>query len=101
MPIQNFEKQKTKKFVPSVFLVFKSSLAKLDVNLLQQWYSNVKNILLEILIITLKVKYLQINNQGGVSEDISDFSVFSNPADAQNASCLGLCDRNICPKNFV
>ena len=27
----------------------------------------------------------------------ADFSVLSNPAEAQNASCLGLCDRDNCP----
>ena len=35
----------------------------------------------------------------GASDSVPDFSVLSNPADAQNASCLGLCGRDICPKS--
>ena len=33
----------------------------------------------------------------GASDSVPDSSVLSNPADAQNASCLGLCGRDICP----
>ena len=31
---------------------------------------------------------------------ITDFSVFSNPINVQTISCLGLCGRDTCPKNF-
>ena len=34
----------------------------------------------------------------GASDNVTDFSVLSNPADAQNVSCLGLFGRDICPK---
>ena len=34
----------------------------------------------------------------GASDSITD-SVLSNPADAQNVSCLGLSGRDICPKS--
>ena len=34
----------------------------------------------------------------GTSDSVTDFSVFSNPVDAQNVSCLGLCGSEICPK---
>ena len=37
----------------------------------------------------------------GASDSVTDSSVLSNPADAQNVSCLGLCGRNICPKSSV
>ena len=36
-------------------------------------------------------------SQRGASDSVANFSTLSNPADAQNASCLGLCDREICP----
>ena len=32
------------------------------------------------------------------SDNGTDFSEFSNPADAQNDSCMGLCGRGICSK---
>ena len=35
----------------------------------------------------------------GTSESVTDSSVLSNLADAQNVSCLGLCGRDICPKS--
>ena len=35
------------------------------------------------------------------SDSVTDSSVLSNPADAQNVSCLGLCGRDICPKSSV
>ena len=35
----------------------------------------------------------------GASDSVTDSSVLSNPADAQNVSCLGLCGRDICPKS--
>ena len=37
----------------------------------------------------------------GASDSITDSSVLSNPADAQNVSCLGLCGRDICPKAML
>ena len=33
------------------------------------------------------------------SDSETNSSMLSNPADAQNVSCLGLCGRNICPKS--
>ena len=39
------------------------------------------------------------NSLGVIPDSVTDSSVLSNPADAQNVSCLGLCDRDICPKN--
>ena len=33
------------------------------------------------------------------SDSVTDSSVLSNPADAQNVSWLGLCGKNICPKS--
>ena len=38
-------------------------------------------------------------SQGRASDSVTDFSVLSNPGDAQNVSCLGLCGRDICPKS--
>ena len=38
-------------------------------------------------------------SQGGASDSITDSSVLSNPADAQNVYNLGLCGRDICPKS--
>ena len=35
----------------------------------------------------------------GASDSVTDSSVLSNPADAHNVSCLGLCGRDICPKS--
>ena len=37
----------------------------------------------------------------GASDSITDSSVLSNPADAQNVSCLGRCGRDICPKKHA
>ena len=31
-------------------------------------------------------------------DSVTESSVLSNPANAQNVSCLGLCGRDICPK---
>ena len=31
----------------------------------------------------------------------ANFSAFSNPADAQNVFCMGLCGEDVCPKNYV
>ena len=35
----------------------------------------------------------------GASDSVTDSLTFSNPADAQNVSCLGLCGSDICPKS--
>ena len=35
----------------------------------------------------------------GASDNVTDSSVLSNPADAQDVSCLGLSGRDICPKS--
>ena len=37
----------------------------------------------------------------GASDSLANFSALSNPADAQNVSCLGLCGRDVCPKNYA
>ena len=31
---------------------------------------------------------------------VIEFTVLSNPVNAQNISCLGLCGRDICPKGY-
>ena len=33
--------------------------------------------------------------------DVEHSSTLSNPAEAQNVSCLGICGRDICPKSSV
>ena len=38
-------------------------------------------------------------SQRGASDSVTDISVLSNPADAQNVSCLGHCGKDICPKS--
>ena len=38
-------------------------------------------------------------NQREASDTVANFSALSNPADAQNVSCLGLSVRDICPKS--
>ena len=35
----------------------------------------------------------------GASDSLTDSSMLSNPAGAQNVSCLGLCGRDNCPKD--
>ena len=40
-------------------------------------------------------------NQRGASDSVANLSALSNPADAQNVSCLGLCGRDICPKSYA
>ena len=40
-------------------------------------------------------------SQRGASDSVTNFSALSNPADAQNASCLRLCGKNICPKSYA
>ena len=37
-------------------------------------------------------------SQRGVSDSVTESSLISKPADAQNVSYLGLCGRYICPK---
>ena len=44
--------------------------------------------------------HCHIASRRGASDSVTDFSALSNPVDAQNVSCLGLCARDICPKNF-
>ena len=39
--------------------------------------------------------------QRGASDHLANFSVLSNPADAQNVSCLGPCVRDIFPKSYI
>ena len=39
------------------------------------------------------------DSRRGASDSVTDFSVLSNPFDAQNVSCLGLYGREICPKS--
>ena len=39
-----------------------------------------------------------IANQREASNSVTDSLALSNPADAQNVSCLGLCSKDICPK---
>ena len=40
-------------------------------------------------------------SQRSTSDSVTDSSVLSNSADAQNVSCLGLCGRGICPKSYA
>ena len=35
------------------------------------------------------------------SDSVDNLSVLSNPADAQNVSCLRLCHRDICSKSYA
>ena len=35
------------------------------------------------------------------SDSVANFSALSNPADAQNVSCLVLYGRDICPKSYA
>ena len=39
------------------------------------------------------------HTQSRASDGITNSSMLSNPADAQNVSYLGLCGRGICPKS--
>ena len=39
-------------------------------------------------------------SQRGASNNIIDFSKLSYPDGSHNSSCLGLCDKNICPKSY-
>ena len=45
--------------------------------------------------------YTVNESQRGASDNVAYFPALSNPADAQNISCLGLCDRDICPKSYA
>ena len=40
-------------------------------------------------------------SQCEVSDRVANFSAISNLDDTQNVSCLGLSDRNICPKSYA
>ena len=42
-----------------------------------------------------------IASRRGTSDSVNDSSVLSNPANAQNASYLGLYSRDICPKGWA
>ena len=54
--------------------------------------SNIKSLKNNNFIILLSLKSL-MNRFSNL------LSVLSNPADDQNVSCLGLCSKDICPKN--
>ena len=53
----------------------------------------------ELTIVEKNENYVIKASRRGVSDSVTDSSVLSNPADAQNVSCLGLCGRDICPKS--
>ena len=42
-----------------------------------------------------------IASRRGASDSVTDSSTLSNPADAKNVSCLGLCGRDICQKSYA
>ena len=42
-----------------------------------------------------------IEQNFGASDSATDSSTLSNPADAQNVSCLGLCGKDICLKCYA
>ena len=46
-----------------------------------------------------KNKLHLFSRRRGAFDSVTDSSVLSNSADAQNVSCLGLCGRDICPKS--
>ena len=54
--------------------------------------------ILKIKIFSRKI-YPSVLMPCGAFDRVTDCSVLSNPADAQNVSCLGLCGRDICPKS--
>ena len=37
----------------------------------------------------------------GASDSVTESPMLSNPADAQNVSCMGLCVRDLCPKSYA
>ena len=51
------------------------------------------------MVFDVRVAALIHANEIGASDSITDSPTLSNPADAQNVSCLGLCGRDICPKS--
>ena len=51
------------------------------------------------MIIFLFYLLYDVASRRGASGSVTDSSVLSNPADAQNVSCLGLCGRDIRPKS--
>ena len=54
----------------------------------------------EVVLQIIQTEEVQSNaSQNGASYRFTDFSVLSNPAGAENVSCLGLCSRDISPKN--
>ena len=42
---------------------------------------------------------IRVASQRVKSDSVATFSAISDSADAQNVSCLGLCDRDICTKS--
>ena len=42
-----------------------------------------------------------VASRHGAFDSVTDSSVLSNPADAQNVSCLGLCGKDIYPKSYA
>ena len=46
-------------------------------------------------------KAIKLASQRGAPDSVANFSSLSNPADAQNVSCLGLCGRDISPKSYA
>ena len=51
-----------------------------------------------IVILSRNVANVPLSRRGA-SDSVTDYPVFSNPADIQNVSCLGLCGRDICLKS--
>ena len=51
----------------------------------------------------MNFKSSQPANQREASDSVTGSLslVVSNPADAQNISCLGLCGRDVCPKSYA
>ena len=48
-----------------------------------------------------KVYNQSLRSSLGASNSVTDFSALSNPAGAQNISCLGLCGNDSCPKGYA
>ena len=52
-----------------------------------------------IILFFISVALYSFASRRGSSDSVTDSSVLSNPLDAQNVSCLGLCGRDICPRS--
>ena len=63
-------------------------------------YFNIENTLAEMCFEGF-LRFLRFASQRGTSDSVTYSSILSNPTDAQNVSCLGLCDWDICPKSWV